>query len=139
MQRLIEASGLPTVSLSNIPDLTAATGAPRVVAVEHPPGRLVGPPHDVERQRAVVRGLLQGLVDIEHPGGVVHLPLEYVESDDPAHGTESPKGRSPMVRAMAADRSLYGRFEERDVPEEFRVPPPQPADAAVTTITQARS
>lgn len=75
-QRVIEQAGITTVALSNIPDLTAAVGVPRLVAVEHPFGLLMGSPGDSDTQRAVLQGLLQA-VEMRTPGEIKHLPFTW--------------------------------------------------------------
>ena len=51
-QRVLEAAGIATVTLSMIPDLTRAVGVPRLVGVSHPMGRPFGRPGDADRLRA---------------------------------------------------------------------------------------
>ena len=76
-QRAIEEAGITTVVLSNIPDLTAAVGVPRLVAVEHPFGQIVGRPGDSDTQLAVLQGLLEAVVDMRRPGEIKHLPFKW--------------------------------------------------------------
>ena len=42
VQRVLEASGIPTVALSMIPDLTRAVGVPRLAGISYPMGRPLG-------------------------------------------------------------------------------------------------
>lgn len=86
----IERAGTPTLCLSNIPDLTAAVGVPRLVALEYPFGRTLGQPGDVGGQLAVLRGVFSALGDMEQPGGVVHLPFEWPEPLSRARAHPSP-------------------------------------------------
>jgi hypothetical protein len=79
VQRRIEAAGLTTVTLSSIPDLTAAVGVPRVAAIEYPQGRPLGQPGDAEGQAAVLRAALSVTETAEDPGTVVDLPFEWPE------------------------------------------------------------
>jgi hypothetical protein len=76
-QREIEEAGLTTVTLSNIPDLTAAVGVPRLVGIEYPFGQTVGRPGDSGTQRAVLRGALQAVDEMTIPGSIKHLPFEW--------------------------------------------------------------
>jgi len=71
---------MSTITLSNIPVLTASAGAPRIAAIEHPIGRTVGRSGDKEGQSAVLRETLRALEEIDRPGGVVHLPFEWPET-----------------------------------------------------------
>ena len=78
-QRAIEAAGVSTITLSNIPLLTASAGAPRIAAIEYPIGRTVGAAGDNEGQSEVLRATLRTLEEIDRPGGVIHLPFEWPE------------------------------------------------------------
>lgn len=77
VQRIIEQAGITTVGLSNIPDLTAAVGVPRLAAVEHPFGQIIGRPGDSDTQRAVLQGLLETVPEMQKPGEVKHLPFRW--------------------------------------------------------------
>ena len=46
--RELEASGIATVCLSMIPELTRATGAPRVAGIAYPLSRPMGRPGDAD-------------------------------------------------------------------------------------------
>jgi len=74
---VIEQAGITTVSLSNVPDLTAAVSVPRLVAVEYPFGQIMGKPGDSDGQRAVLRGILEAVDEIRAPGGIKHLPFSW--------------------------------------------------------------
>jgi len=80
LQREIEAAGITTITLSIIPDLTASVSAPRIAAIEHPFSLTMGYPGDSDTQMAVLRALLQALIEIGTPGDIKHLPFEWPES-----------------------------------------------------------
>jgi hypothetical protein len=80
VQREIEAAGFSTITLSCIPDLTSAVGVPRLAAIEHPLGYLLGQPGDAEGQMAALRATLQALAEMTTPGSVSHLPFEWPAS-----------------------------------------------------------
>lgn len=71
---------MSTITLSCIPDLTAAVSVPRLAAIEHPLGYLLGQPHDQSGQTAVLRSTLRALEEMDKPGSVAHLPFEWPES-----------------------------------------------------------
>src|SRR2546426_6709798 len=48
VQRRLEASGIATVTLSWMPDLTRAVGVPRLAGIGYPLSRPLGRPHDAE-------------------------------------------------------------------------------------------
>lgn len=71
---------MSTITLSSIPDLTSAVGVPRLAAIEHPLGYLVGQPGDPESQTAVLRATLRSLAEMTQPGSITHLPFEWPPS-----------------------------------------------------------
>jgi len=80
VQRVLEASGIPTVTLSWIPELTRAVGVPRLAGIGYPSGRSLGMPHDADGQRAVLRATLEVLERARGPDTYVELPFEWPES-----------------------------------------------------------
>jgi hypothetical protein len=71
---------MSTITLSPIPALTAAVSLPRLAAIEHPLGYLLGQPGDHEGQTAVLRATLQALVASPSPGSITHLPFVWPET-----------------------------------------------------------
>ena len=67
VQRVFETRGIPTVSLSMIPDLTRAVGVPRLAGISYPMGRPLGQPHDGNGQRAVLRCVMEVLAAASEP------------------------------------------------------------------------
>lgn len=80
MQRAIEAAGMSTITLSSIPALTSAVCVPRLAAIEHPLGYLLGQPGDHEGQTAVLRATLRALAEMTRPGSITHLPFQWPEA-----------------------------------------------------------
>ncbi len=95
---MIEAAGISTLCVNIMPDYSRAYGFPRVAAIEHPYSLTLGKPGDREGQLQVIRAALQALVDIQEPGGVVHLPFEWPE--DPASVHCHPHEPSPIAKLM---------------------------------------
>jgi hypothetical protein len=93
VQRVLEASGIPTVTLSMIPDLTRAVGVPRLAGISYPMSRPIGRPHDADGQRAVLRATLEVLASATGPDCYVELPFEWPES--PAVACNASKGLPP--------------------------------------------
>ena len=58
LARLIEAAGIPTVTVTMMPALAAAVLAPRIVGVEFPYGHPFGMPADRAMQRTVLETAL---------------------------------------------------------------------------------
>jgi hypothetical protein len=80
VQRVLEASGIPTVALSMIPDLTRAVGVPRLAGIGYPMGRPLGQPHHADGQRAVLRAMLEVLPAATERDTYVELPFVWPES-----------------------------------------------------------
>jgi hypothetical protein len=115
VQRKIEAAGFTTITLSNIPDLTAAVGAPRIAAIEYPIGLPLGRPGDEAGQTAVLRATLQALAEMEEPGRVRHLPFQWPEDmETPRRHRQQPP---PIVSHLQRRPWLLPKFLSRDVPQ----------------------
>ena len=118
VQRELEAGGISTISLSNIPDLTASVGVPRLAAIEYPFGRILGNPGDAAGQMAVLRAALQALVAIDQPGSRVDLPFEWPEP--PAVATPPLAELPPIYQYLRGHMTQVRNFIDRDIPPEFR-------------------
>jgi hypothetical protein len=95
VQRVIEASGIPTVALSMIPELTRAVGVPRLAGISYPFGRPLGRPHDADGQREVLRAMLDLLTRASGPDTYVELPFVWPES--PARARNVSKDLPPPI------------------------------------------
>jgi hypothetical protein len=131
VQREIEAAGISTITLSSIPDLTAAVSVPRLAAIEHPLGYLLGQPGDQEGQTAVLRSTLHALAEMTRPGSVIHLPFEW-----PATArrlSARPPQAPPIGRYLLRHPWHIPNLFSRDVPAAQRVNlAQQPAGAPVS-------
>ncbi len=78
--RVLESLGIPTVTLSWIPDLTRAVRVPRLAGIAYPGGYPLGRPHDSEGQRAVLRAMLALFDSATGPDTYVELPFVWPES-----------------------------------------------------------
>jgi len=92
---VIEAAGIPTVTLELIWVYQRLLGIPRVAAVEHPFGRPFGDVGDADTQRAVLEASLGVIERAEKPGEVVHLP--FVWPEDPKQTKWHPAEPSPII------------------------------------------
>jgi hypothetical protein len=116
VQRVLEASGIATVSLSMIPAFTAAVGVPRLAAIAYPMSRPMGRPHDAEGQRAVLRAALELLETASAPGTVVELPFTWPES--PAKARQGAQVNPPISQLLVRKPWLIPRLVSGDIPEE---------------------
>ncbi len=101
---MIEAAGIPTVTLNMIWPLQKIVGMPRVAAIEHPFGRPYGDVGDADTQRAVLRAAL-ALFETTEPGRVEHLPFTWHEA--PEDTRWHPPEPSPII-ALVRQRRKSG-------------------------------
>ena len=113
-QRAIEQAGITTITLSNIPDLTAAVSVPRLVGIEHPFGQIMGRPGDRDGQRAVLWGALEALAEMETAGSIKHLPYEWsgTVKEAQAHPPQPP----PIVSYLKRHPWHLPKLLSREIP-----------------------
>jgi hypothetical protein len=114
VQRQIEAAGFSTISLSNIPDLTASVSAPRIAAIEYPFGLTVGLPGDDAGQRAVLQAALAALQGMSTPGSVCHLPFALPESENDLN--IAPPENPPIAKYITRHPWHLPNLLRREVP-----------------------
>jgi len=115
-QREIEAAGFSTITLSPMAEVTAAFGAPRIAAVEHPLSQTVGRPGDVEGQSAVLRATLKALQSIDKPGELIHLPFTWHESRAEAIKNSHPINSPPIATYLKRKPWLMAKFLRGELP-----------------------
>ncbi len=113
VQREIEAEGISTITISNIPDLTESVSVPRLAGIEFPVGRPFGQPGDAGQQRDILTLLLQTAENMEEPGATHYLPFEWEELADNEH----PKPEMPPIaKYLATHPWMLPKLFKRDVP-----------------------
>jgi hypothetical protein len=80
IQRIIESSGMATISISLSKDISQKVFLPRAVYPGFPLGHPIGFPGETGRQRQILRLLLTYLKKIDSPGIIEDLDL--IESND---------------------------------------------------------
>lgn len=100
VQRVLEASGIATVTLSLIPDLTRAVGVPRLAGISYPFGRPLGNPHDADGQRAVLRAMLKLVASASGPDSYIELPFTWPESPARARNASKDLPPPPIVELL---------------------------------------
>lgn len=115
-QRVLEASGIPTVSLSMIPDFTRATGSPRLAGLAYPMSRPMGRPGDADGQRAVLRAALALLDHAREPGTYVELPFEWPET--PAQARKGSDVSPPIAKLLARKPWLLVKMYSGEIPDD---------------------
>jgi len=58
IQSVIEKHGIPTVSITLLPEVTARVAPPRALSVDRPLGYPLGYPNDSSRQAAILKAAL---------------------------------------------------------------------------------
>jgi hypothetical protein len=96
--RVLEAKGIPTVTLEMIWVYQAIVGMPRVAAIEHPFGRPYGDVGDVATQTAVLRAALRVAETAQEPGHIEHLPFTW--NEDPEKTRWHPDEPSPIIALL---------------------------------------
>jgi hypothetical protein len=122
VQRVIEASDIPTVSLSMIPDLTRAVGVPRLAGISYPLSRPFGNPHDADNQRAVLRAMLEVLVHATEPDTYVELPFVWSESPAQARNASKDIPPSPIVELVTKKPWLLANLYSGHIPQHEEAP-----------------
>lgn len=81
IQRIVEAAGIATISISLSKEITRKLKPPRAVYPGLPMGHPLGFPGQKFRQLQLIRLLLKYVQEIDSPGTLVELNLS--EKDDP--------------------------------------------------------
>lgn len=116
VQRVLEASGISTVALSMIPDLTRAVGVPRLAGLSYPMSRPLGRPHDADGQRAVLRAALEVLASASGPDSYAELPFEWPESPAKARNASKDVAPAPIVGLLQKKPWLLPRLYSGRIP-----------------------
>lgn len=117
-QRVIEARGIPTVSLSMIPAFTRAVGVPRLAGIAYPLSRPMGRPGDSPGQRAVLKALLGVLESAQAPDTYVELPFTWPET--PAQARKGAQIHPPIERLLLRKPWLLAKLYGGTIPETSR-------------------
>jgi len=100
LARTLEAAGLSTIIVTNMPFWAEKIGVPRTLAVEFPFGHTLGQPHDAAQQRRVIEQALEVLEAEGAPGTIIHSPETWPVSQKEATREWQPEEPSPLVRVM---------------------------------------
>jgi len=102
LARLIESSGIPTVTVTMMPALATAVLAPRIVGVEFPFGHPFGMPGDRAMQRRVLDTALTVLSGATTSGTRIDIDVEWPVPRAAAYRSWQPKEASPIVARILA-------------------------------------
>jgi D-proline reductase (dithiol) PrdB len=101
LARTLEAAGLATILVTNMPFWAEKTGVPRTLAVEFPFAHTLGQPHDTAQQMRVIIQALDVLETAQAPGTIVHSPETWPAPQPEALQDWQPAEPSPVVQVMA--------------------------------------
>ena len=102
LARRIEDAGIPTVTVTTMPDVASGLGTPRVVGVEFPFGHTFGMPGDRRMQRTVLETALAVLAGARMPGTRVDVDIEWPQPRAEAYRSWQPAEASPIVAHLLA-------------------------------------
>lgn len=108
LARVIESHGIPTVTVTMMPDLAQKFRLSRVVGVQVPFGHSFGVPGDEAFELAVSRAALRALAEAGEPGYRLDVDQPYPVPDDVAYKTWHPPEPSPIVAMMLKRRAETG-------------------------------
>jgi D-proline reductase (dithiol) PrdB len=77
IQGAIEARGIPTISVTVRPEITAHMKISRACYVRFPTGNPIGEPNKPDQQRMILAAILEQLVAIQEPETIVELPFRW--------------------------------------------------------------
>lgn len=101
LARTLEAAGLSTILVTNMPFWAEKTGVPRTLAVEFPFGHTLGQPHNIAQQMRVVQQALEVLGIAQAPGEIIHSDETWQAPLEEAIRDWQPAEPSPVVQVMA--------------------------------------
>ena len=100
LARTLEAAGLSTVLVSNMPFWAEKVGAPRTLAIEYPFSHTLGQPGDRDGQMRVIRQALDVLAGAAEPGMITHSQETWPVDVKEATQSWQPSTPSPIIRVM---------------------------------------
>lgn len=78
---MLDESGLPTISLTLVREITEMVKPSRTLYVQHPFGYTFGDLHQASLQRQIVLDCLRAATEISEAGTIVDLPYRWTKDD----------------------------------------------------------
>lgn len=100
LARRIEAAGIATTLITQMPFWAEKIGTPRTLAVEHPFGQTLGQPHDIVTQTAVLRSALDLLEVAQEAGKMIPFDSNWPIPTPEAIAAWQPREAAPIVGVM---------------------------------------
>jgi hypothetical protein len=104
--------------LSSVPDLTCSVSVPRLAAIEHPLGYLLGQPGDEAGQLAVLRATLQAVEEMKVAGSMIQLAFVWPEAARRLNA--KPPQMPPIAKYLIRHPWQIHNLFARDVPESMQ-------------------
>lgn len=89
--RVVEASGIPTITVSTGRDITALVNPPRTLFVNAPMGNTFGRPGDIDGQQTILRAALDLAKTATEPGVLIDWPEPWPEPFEYFTGEATPE------------------------------------------------
>lgn len=99
LARIIEGAGIPTVTVTMMPDLASKTRVSRLLGVEFPFGQAFGMIDDLDMQREVAEAAVRLLEEAQEPESRRDLDIEWPIDTKTAYRAWQPPEISPIVAA----------------------------------------
>lgn len=113
LARTIEATGIPTVTVTMMPDVAEKYRLSRVVGVEFPFGHAFGMPGDEAMQLTVARAAVELLGLATKPESRLDVEIEWPQDTKVAYRDWQPAEPSPVVaHNMARRRAIEEKRRE---------------------------
>ena len=77
LQGAIERQGIPTISVTVRPEITAHANVSRACYLRFPTGNPMGSPNEASQQLAILTAVLEQLMKIQEPGTIVELSYRW--------------------------------------------------------------
>lgn len=81
LQRVFDEAGIPTISLTQVREITEQVKPSRALYVEHPFGHTLGDVGERALQRRILLDCLEAAVDLTEPGTIQDLPYRWTKDD----------------------------------------------------------
>ena len=104
LARVIESLGIPTVTVTMMPELALKMHASRIVGVEFPFGHSFGTPHNDELMLKVARTACEALEEAGAAGYRLDVDAEWPVPLEVAYKSWHPPRPSPIVARMLKQR-----------------------------------
>lgn len=101
LARSLEAAGLATIFVTNMPFWAEKIGVPRTLAVEFPFGHLLGQPGNIAQQQTILTQALTVLETTTEAGTIVHSPEPWPDPAGEWQKLWQPSEPSPIIALLA--------------------------------------